>query len=63
MNKFVGTVENRDAIMRFVNSHDAERLAELGTSCPDHFLADQDQTALCRLGPTKHRRKMIRMGC
>lgn len=38
MNKFVGTVEHRDSIMRFVNSNDAERLAELGTSCPDHFL-------------------------
>ncbi len=38
MNKFVGTVEHREAIMRFVNSNDAERLAELGTSCPDHFL-------------------------
>ncbi len=38
MKKFVGTVENRDSIMRFVNSQDAERLAELGTSCPDHFL-------------------------
>ncbi|MEM7453393.1 MAG: bifunctional rhamnulose-1-phosphate aldolase/short-chain dehydrogenase [Planctomycetota bacterium] len=38
MNKFVGTVETRPAIMRFVNSNDAERLAELGTSCPDHFL-------------------------
>ena len=37
-NKFVGTVETRDSIMRFVNSNDAERLAELGTSCPDHFL-------------------------
>ena len=38
MNKFVGTIEHRSAIMRFVNSNDAERLAELGTSCPDHFL-------------------------
>ena len=38
MNKFIGTVEHRDAIMRFVNSNDAQRLAELGTSCPDHFL-------------------------
>ncbi len=38
MNKFVGTVETRDPILRFVNSHDAGRLAELGTSCPDHFL-------------------------
>ncbi len=37
-NKFIGTVETRDAIMRFVNSCDAARLAELGTSCPDHFL-------------------------
>lgn len=38
MNKFVGTVETRDSILRFVNSNDADRLAELGTSCPDHFL-------------------------
>jgi rhamnulose-1-phosphate aldolase/alcohol dehydrogenase len=25
-------------MLRFVNSHDAPRLAALGTSCPDHFL-------------------------
>jgi rhamnose utilization protein RhaD (predicted bifunctional aldolase and dehydrogenase) len=25
-------------VLRFVNSADAARLAELGTSCPDHFL-------------------------
>lgn len=37
-NKFVGTVETRESILRFVNSNDAPRLAELGTSCPDHFL-------------------------
>lgn len=37
-NRFVGTVQDDDAILRFVNSHDAPRLAELGTSCPDHFL-------------------------
>jgi rhamnulose-1-phosphate aldolase/alcohol dehydrogenase len=37
-NRFIGTVETREAIMRFVNSNDAARLAELGTSCPDHFL-------------------------
>lgn len=37
-NKFVGTVQADDAILRFVNSNDAPRLAELGTSCPDHFL-------------------------
>lgn len=37
-NKFIGTVQYNDAILEFVNSHDAMRLAELGTSCPDHFL-------------------------
>lgn len=36
--RFVGTVQEDDAILRFVNSHDAPRLSELGTSCPDHFL-------------------------
>ncbi|HEV2037833.1 MAG TPA: bifunctional rhamnulose-1-phosphate aldolase/short-chain dehydrogenase, partial [Candidatus Eremiobacteraceae bacterium] len=36
--RFVGTVQADDAILRFVNSHDAPRLAQLGTSCPDHFL-------------------------
>jgi rhamnulose-1-phosphate aldolase/alcohol dehydrogenase len=35
---FVGTIQDDDTIRRFVNSNDAPRLAELGTSCPDHFL-------------------------
>lgn len=34
----IATVEMRDEVLEFVNSADAERLAELGTSCPDHFL-------------------------
>lgn len=36
--RFVSTVQADEAILRFVNSHNAPRLAELGTSCPDHFL-------------------------
>ena len=36
--RFIGTVQEDEAILRFVNSNDAARLAELGTSCPDHFL-------------------------
>ncbi len=34
----IATVQDDAAILRFVNSKDAARLAELGTSCPDHFL-------------------------
>ena len=36
--RFVGTIQDDEKILRFVNSNDAPRLAELGTSCPDHFL-------------------------
>jgi rhamnulose-1-phosphate aldolase/alcohol dehydrogenase len=36
--KFISTVQTDEATLRFVNSNDASRLAELGTSCPDHFL-------------------------
>jgi rhamnulose-1-phosphate aldolase/alcohol dehydrogenase len=34
----IATVQAGAAVLRFVNSMDAARLAELGTSCPDHFL-------------------------
>src|SRR6516225_10653314 len=37
-NRFIGTIQDDKNILRFVNSSDAPRLAELGTSCPDHFL-------------------------
>ena len=36
--RFIGTVQEDEKILRFVNSQDAARLAGLGTSCPDHFL-------------------------
>jgi len=36
--KMIATCQWDDTIQRFVNSNDAPRLAELGTSCPDHFL-------------------------
>jgi rhamnulose-1-phosphate aldolase/alcohol dehydrogenase len=36
--RFVGTVQDDWKMLRFVNSFDGPRLAELGTSCPDHFL-------------------------
>jgi rhamnulose-1-phosphate aldolase/alcohol dehydrogenase len=34
----IATVETRNEVVEFVSSVDAPRLAELGTSCPDHFL-------------------------
>lgn len=37
-NRFIGTVHATEHVLQFVNSVDAQRLAEIGTSCPDHFL-------------------------
>jgi len=36
--KMIGTFTDLPEVLRFVNSHDAEKLAHLGTSCPDHFI-------------------------
>ena len=36
--RFIGTFQDDEATLTFVNSADAPRLAALGTSCPDHFL-------------------------
>ncbi|MCP4889163.1 MAG: bifunctional rhamnulose-1-phosphate aldolase/short-chain dehydrogenase, partial [Planctomycetaceae bacterium] len=37
-NRFIATIESTESVLEFVNSNAAQRLAELGTSCPDHFL-------------------------
>jgi rhamnulose-1-phosphate aldolase/alcohol dehydrogenase len=36
--RFVGTVQDDPKMLRFTGSVDGPRLANLGTSCPDHFL-------------------------
>jgi rhamnulose-1-phosphate aldolase/alcohol dehydrogenase len=36
--RFVATVQDDPKTLRFTNSVDGPRLANLGTSCPDHFL-------------------------
>ena len=36
--RLIGTIQDDEKILRYVNSRDAKRLSELGTSCPDHFL-------------------------
>ncbi|MEY8095876.1 bifunctional rhamnulose-1-phosphate aldolase/short-chain dehydrogenase [Falsihalocynthiibacter sp. S25ZX9] len=41
----VGHFTDNDAVLEFVNAIDMERLAALGTSCPDHFL----RTKICPL--------------
>lgn len=36
--RMIGHFTDDDRVLQFINSNDLERLAPLGTSCPDHFL-------------------------
>jgi rhamnulose-1-phosphate aldolase/alcohol dehydrogenase len=37
-NRMIGHFTDDDRVLEFVNSKDLDRLAPMGTSCPDHFL-------------------------
>ncbi|WP_162416657.1 bifunctional aldolase/short-chain dehydrogenase [Cyclobacterium roseum] len=37
-NRMVGHFSDDERVLEFINSNDLEKLAPLGTSCPDHFL-------------------------
>ena len=41
--RVIGHFSDSPEVLRFVNSADAESLAELGTSCPDHFIRTKIQ--------------------
>jgi len=49
--RFIATVQDDEATLRFVNSRDAARLAALGTSCPDHFLRTKIKPLLVEWNP------------
>ncbi|TMA31945.1 MAG: bifunctional rhamnulose-1-phosphate aldolase/short-chain dehydrogenase [Deltaproteobacteria bacterium] len=50
----IATVESRDDVLAFVSSRDAQRLAELGTSCPDHFLRTKIKPLYVDWNPASH---------
>jgi rhamnulose-1-phosphate aldolase/alcohol dehydrogenase len=49
--RMIATVQHDPAMLEFVSSHDAVRLAELGTSCPDHFLRTKIKPMLVEFDP------------
>jgi rhamnulose-1-phosphate aldolase/alcohol dehydrogenase len=51
--RFIGTIQSDEKILRFVNSKDAPRLSELGTSCPDHFLRTKIKPLYVEWNPQK----------
>jgi len=49
--KMIGHFTDDDRVLEFINSHDLNRLAPLGTSCPDHFLRTKISPLVLPLAP------------
>ncbi|HDZ15545.1 MAG TPA: bifunctional rhamnulose-1-phosphate aldolase/short-chain dehydrogenase, partial [Pricia sp.] len=48
-NRMIGHFNDSDTVLEFINSNDMERLAPMGTSCPDHFLRTKIQPLVLNL--------------
>ncbi len=48
-NRMIGHFSDTDVVMQYINSNDLERLAPMGTSCPDHFLRTKIQPLVLNL--------------
>jgi rhamnulose-1-phosphate aldolase/alcohol dehydrogenase len=49
--KMVGHFTDSDAVLQYINSKDLDRLAPMGTSCPDHFLRTKISPLVLNLQP------------
>ncbi|SHI58036.1 bifunctional aldolase/short-chain dehydrogenase [Pseudozobellia thermophila] len=48
-NRMIGHFTDTDVVLEYINSNDLERLAPMGTSCPDHFLRTKIQPLVLKL--------------
>ncbi|SDE32500.1 rhamnulose-1-phosphate aldolase/alcohol dehydrogenase [Pricia antarctica] len=48
-NRMIGHFNDSDTVLEFINSNDMQRLAPMGTSCPDHFLRTKIQPLVLEL--------------
>lgn len=51
--KMIGHFTDDERVLEFVNSRDLDRLAPLGTSCPDHFLRTKISPLVLDLSPAE----------
>jgi rhamnulose-1-phosphate aldolase/alcohol dehydrogenase len=49
--KMVGHFTDSDTVLQYINSKDLDRLAPMGTSCPDHFLRTKISPLVLSLAP------------
>ncbi len=48
-NRMIGHFTDSNIVLEYINSYDLERLAPMGTSCPDHFLRTKIQPLVLTL--------------
>jgi rhamnulose-1-phosphate aldolase/alcohol dehydrogenase len=51
-NQMIGHFTDSKTVLEFINSNDLNRLAPMGTSCPDHFLRTKIQPLVLTLAPS-----------
>ncbi|MEJ8819359.1 bifunctional aldolase/short-chain dehydrogenase [Lacibacter sp. H407] len=53
-NRMIGHFTDDARVLEYINSNDLDRLAPLGTSCPDHFLRTKISPLVLNLAPTEN---------
>jgi rhamnose utilization protein RhaD (predicted bifunctional aldolase and dehydrogenase)/NAD(P)-dependent dehydrogenase (short-subunit alcohol dehydrogenase family) len=51
--RWIGSYSDSQQVLDFVNSESAEKLAHLGTSCPDHFIRTKIRPMFIKWNPTR----------
>ncbi|HLL44943.1 MAG TPA: bifunctional aldolase/short-chain dehydrogenase [Segetibacter sp.] len=51
--KMIGHFSDDERVLQFINSNDLDRLAPMGTSCPDHFLRTKISPLVLDLDPSE----------
>lgn len=49
----IGHFTDDERVLQFINSHDLEKLAPMGTSCPDHFLRTKITPLVLEIAPNE----------
>ncbi len=52
--KMIGHFTDDEKVLQFINSNDLDRLAPMGTSCPDHFLRTKISPLVLNLAPDEN---------
>lgn len=52
--QMIGHFTDDERVLQFINSNDLDRLAPLGTSCPDHFLRTKISPLVLKLAPDEN---------